>query len=154
MADEQTIVTVTGVADVQKFLAEAPKTIVMAGFAKALRAGINVIAAELYSATPERDEGMRDENEPHLKDRLDTEVIVDTQGRGGYAGVGFGKETHRANWVEYGHRMVGHRPDKKHLGFVPPHPFIRPTFDKTADKAIEAFAESIKGTIETEFFSG
>ena len=54
-------------------------------------------------------------------------------------------------WVEYGHAMVGHRPGKKDLGTIPPHPFMRPGFDASADAAVDAFAESLAATLRQEY---
>jgi HK97 gp10 family phage protein len=139
MANQLTV-KITGIAEVQKMLAEAPKNIVMLGFGRALNAGINVIAAAVAERVPVK--------EGELAAALVTEVVVDANARGGIASVGFGKMGHRANWVEYGHRMVTHKPGKKQVGDVPAHPFMRPAADASADAAIDAFAETLAATLK------
>lgn len=140
-------VTVTGLAEVQRMLTEAPRLIVANAYLKALTAAAAVMEAALYSATPERDEGDRNEEIVHLKDAIVREIELDSRFRGGAFAIGFGSEGFRALWVEYGHRMIGHLPDKKKLEpDVPPHPFMRRAFDDCADACIAAFAN----TLETE----
>lgn len=45
-----------------------------------------------------------------------------------------------AHLVEYGHRLLSHKPSLKEIGEVEPHPFMRPALDEGADEAL-AFAE-------------
>ena len=134
-----TQVTVTGLAEVQRMLTEAPKAIVGSIFVRAMDAAVQVIEDELYILAPERDEGERDENVAHLKDQIMHLIELDSRFRGVRAAIGFGKGGNKALWLEYGHRMIGHAPDHKDLGTVSPHPFIRRAFDNAADKAIAAF---------------
>lgn len=39
--------------------------------------------------------------------------------------------------IEYGHILVGHKPDKRILGKVRPFPFMRPAFEKTKHQVAE-----------------
>lgn len=149
------LITVTGLAEVQEMLATAPKEIVARGYLRALQAGADVIADEVEVRTPIKAEdtgGMLDKGV--LRESLMIQVTLDSQFRGGVAEVGFGKNGVVANWVEYGHRMVGHAPGKKEKGVVPPHPFMRPAADASADRAIEAFANSIAQTVKNNFPQG
>jgi HK97 gp10 family phage protein len=74
--------------------------------------------------------------------------------------VGPGKYTrHAAVWVEYGHRLVrggysrmtkngGFRGPGKEIGKVPAHPFIRPAFEASAEKATAAAIDTIVEEVE------
>lgn len=146
------IVRITGLEDVQRMLREAPKHIVVTGYARALNAAAQVIARELHYRTPERNEGDRNEEEAHLIDSIVVDVQVDANGQGGRAQVGFGKEGWKANLIEYGHEMIGHLPNKKNLGRpVPANPFMRRTTDAAAEEAIQAFQDSIARTVREEY---
>lgn len=142
--------SITGLAEVQQMLVDAPAHVVATGYVKALQAAASVLEQALYDAAPERDEGDRPEDVPHLKDCIASDVAVDSQLRGGQARVGFTKAVGGLPlWLEYGHRMIGHKPDHKELGYVEPHPFIRAVFDATADQAIEAFAGTLGSTLRS-----
>src|SRR4051812_19267166 len=132
------VITITGIEEVQQMLRDAPRAIVAAGFAKAGRAAANVIEAEVSLRTPVRSETVWDDEAfaefknatgGDLKKALVSTVEIDAQGRGVHTETGFGKQGHVANWVEYGHRMVSHKPKKREVGFVAAHPFMRPAFD-------------------------
>ena len=64
-------------------------------------------------------------------------------GKGGQASIGFGRAGAKAQWVEYGHRMIGHEPDEKDLGVVRAHPFMRLAFEDSGEAAIAAFTERL-----------
>lgn len=148
------LITVTGLEDVQRMLAEAPKTVVAGGFVKAGTASGRVIEERLLAGTPERDEGERNEDEPHLIDSSVIEIKLDSQNRGVQVKVGFGRMGYKALLVEYGHVLLGHKPGKKPLGSVPAHPFMRPAADASAEPAIEAFAQSLAETVRDNFPQG
>jgi len=140
--------SVSGIEEVNKMLTEVPKVVVARGFVKALEASINVFATELEFKTPvqlKEEGGELIVEGGDLKGSIKTQVRLDSALRGGTAGVGYGSRTYIANWVEYGHRAVGHKPDKKLLkiGRVKAHPFIRPTFDAKANAAVEAFGDTL-----------
>ena len=145
-------ITVTGLVEVQRMLSELPKAIVAKGYLNALSAAGNVLKDEVDARTPIRLEVSGEDllvSGGDLKAALMMKVELDTGLRGGSVDIGFGKQGYKANWVEYGHRMVGHKPGKKALGQVPPHPFLRPAFDAKADEAIAVFAESLENTLRT-----
>lgn len=149
----QTLVSIVGLEEVHKMLSEMPKHLVVSGFAKALNAGATVIEQTLQVLTPEseldRDDGK------HLVDSLVIDVQVDSNGRGGYAEVGYGNQGYKANLVEYGHVMVTHQNQgKREVGFVPPHPFMRPAFEQSGDAAIAAVQQSILQTVTEEYPNG
>lgn len=121
-------------------LTEAPRLVVATAYVKAMTSAVLIIEAEIWAQCPEREENERDEDSLHLREAIMHIIEVDSRFRGVHAQIGFGPEGHKALWVEYGHRMVGHKPDKKLLGQVLPHPFIRRAFDSAAPRALAAFA--------------
>ncbi|SRR5216684_818579 len=137
---------IIGIEDVCKMLREAPKIIVATGFLKALNAGAQEINRELNIREPVR--------EGKLKAARMMEITLDNQLRGGLARIGYGKMGQRALWVEYGHRMIGHKPGKKAEGMIAPHPFMRVAFDSSAERAIAAFADSLAQTVREQFPQG
>lgn len=140
------LITITGIEEVQQMLKEAPREVVAGGFLKALQAGANVIKTEVAARTPV-DTG-------NMRSALLSEITIDADFRGGMAEIGFGKEGHKANFVEYGHRMIGHKPSKKDEGMVQPHPFMRPAAAVAADAAIEAFAETLVDELKGGLLDG
>lgn len=143
--------TITGLEEVQKRLAAAPKTVVVKGYLKALDRAAGVIAAEVEARTPEGETGL-------LKESVYTSVELDADGRGGSAAIGFrSTKSERtgapqdaiAVWVEYGHQLVSHgkRSSRKVIGQVPAHPFMRPAADVAGDRAIEVFAEVLSESL-------
>lgn len=148
-------ITVEGLEETAAMLEKASKTLVARGYMKALQAGSNVIADAVEVRTPIKSEdtgGLLDKDE--LRESLMVDIQLDSQFRGGVAEIGFGKNGHVANFVEYGHILLGHKPGKKPLGDVPAHPFMRPAADASAEAAIDAFAESLKQTVTEEFPQG
>lgn len=146
------VVTITGLEDVQRMLAEAPRSVVASGYTKALQAAANVIADEVELHTPVKAQdtgGLLDKGV--LRESLMIAIELDVQFRGGIAKVGFGKNGHVALWVEYGHNMVGHKPGKKPSGVVPANPFMRTAADAKANSAIDAFANSLSQTVRENF---
>jgi HK97 gp10 family phage protein len=81
-----------------------------------------------------------------MKGQLKTVIEIDEQARGGTASLGYGTgiNGHKSNWVEYGHRLAGHKPKLKDMGAVQPHPFMRPAAAESAEAAIDAFAEALR----------
>jgi HK97 gp10 family phage protein len=133
--------TIEGADEVVKLLQSAPRVVVATGFLKALQAGAKPIVDQLEARTPERDEGERNEETPHLKDNITVDIQLDSQFRGGFADIGFGKLGYIANFVEYGHRMLTH--DEKEIGKIEPKPFMRPAAEAAAEAAIDAFADAL-----------
>ena len=145
--------TVEGIEETCAWLQSAGKYISGPAIAYGLDKAARVIAAEIASRIPEQSEGTHSSDLPHLRDELDFEVVIDSEGRGGYADVGFGRAvSHIARFVEYGHRMIGHKPGLRELsgpniymGRVLPLPFMRVSAAASANAAIEAF---VGGVIE------
>ena len=52
--------------------------------------------------------------------------------------------------VEFGHKMVGHKPGKKNLGVVRAHPFLRPAVDKSKQAVMTAVQRKIREGLNTE----
>ena len=137
---EEFAITVKGVEDTCKGLDQLPRSMVKHAFAKALAATSVPVVRALQARTPKLT--------GDLVEHITTEISIDAQGRGGRADTGFGKEGWKARLVEYGHRMVGHKPDKKEVGVVAPHPFMGPATVDAAEASVEAFDESLQDSIE------
>ena len=138
MADEFGI-EVSGIEEACAMLDRVPKETVKVGFMRGLSAAAVPIVENLEALTPVR--------KGKLKRALRTDVAIDADGKGGVASINFGNQGHVANFLEYGHRMIGHKPTKKELGEVAPQPFMRPAAADAADDAVEAFAEALTETL-------
>ena len=114
----------------------------MGCFGKALSRAAAVFEEELAARCPEADFATSDEDYGKLLENITSEVIIDTQGRGGRAKIGFGRKGMVALWVEFGHRMLSH--SGKDLGEVKAHPFMRLAFESAADRAVAVFTETVK----------
>ena len=136
-------IKVEGLQETYALLENAPRNLVARGFRRGLQAAGNVIGAELGRRTPQR--------EGKLVRSIKTDITLDAQFRGGEVDVNFGAQGYKAAWVEYGHHMVGHKPGKKKLGEVPPHPFMRPTFSAAGGAAVDAFEAELEETIAEEY---
>ena len=138
---EEFAITVKGVEDTCKGLDQLPRSMVKHAFAKALAAASVPVVRALQARTPKLT--------GDLVEHITTEISIDAQGRGGRADTGFGKEGWKARLVEYGHRMVGHKPDRKEIGLVAAHVFMAPATSDSADAAVEAFDESLRDSVES-----
>ena len=136
---EEFSVNISGIEEVCALLADAPKDLVRRTFTKALTAACVPVIQTLNSTTPELTGDMID--------HLVTDIAVRTDGTGATAQIGYGSEGWKARLVEYGHRMVGHRPGLKLLGHVVAHPFMRPAVASSAEAAVEEFAESVQNSL-------
>jgi hypothetical protein len=125
-------IQITGLEQVQRRLAEAPKHIVASSFVNALDAGIKVVEEFVAGRTPVQDDDYGYFKEGgSLLAHIVTEVQLDQQLRGGVALVGFGRYGFIARMIEYGHRKV------------PPNPFMRQSTNAAADEALAAFQSSL-----------
>lgn len=140
-------ITVRGVSEVQRNLADFPRLLVMECFSKALSRAAGVFEEELRAVTPETDYSTSSEEFGHLVDNLVSTVTIDSQGRGGRARISFGKKGFVALWVDFGHRMLSH--SGKEIKAVPGTGFMRRAFESAAERALEVFVETVK-----EFMSG
>jgi HK97 gp10 family phage protein len=140
MSDEFQI-TVSGIEEVCAALDKMPQRLVKGAYAKALTAASVPVVEALTARTPV-DTG-------DLAAHIKTDIAINAQGKGGRVQVGFGTKGHVARFVEFGHHMIGHEPTKKELGTVQPHPFMRPATETAADAAVEAFADSIRASVNS-----
>ena len=151
-----TVATITGLTEVQKMLTDAPGEIVLLSFQKGLSAAGEVIAQEIFVRTPEReDENTRPDDQIPLREDISAVVTLDASGRGGVVAVGFKKMAYVARFLEYGHRMIGHEPDKKLLhgkkavgGFVKAQPFMRGAAEVATDRAVQAFQDAVAAALK------
>lgn len=103
----------------------------------------------------------------HLADDLASTIEIDTQGRGGRISIGFDKMAAKAIWLEYGHKMISHKPDKRELkgprtpdgvvipgGVDEPGPIMRLGLDEAADQAADKFFETFIAVIQSEWELG
>lgn len=135
MPDEITL-EFEGLDEVCELFEQAPKAAIPQALLHGLAAGAGVIEEYVAGYAPDKTGEM-------LAD-LGSTVTLDADFRGGVAQIGFSaKQGHVANWVEYGHRMIGHKPLKKELGTVEPHPFMRPAAEAGEEEAVETFTETM-----------
>ncbi len=147
MADD---LVVQGLDATLKMLDELPREIVMRAWLKALLAGAKVIEEYLNTYTPEYD-GNRDENIPRLADSIVINLTLDSGARGGIATIGWGGNmAHIARWVEYGHLLIGHKPDMKYLKTIPPNPFIKQAANAAYEATVQAFQDALVQTLVAE----
>jgi len=157
---EEFDISVSGVGEACAMLDRVPKETARVGFARALAAAAVPIVEAVDVLTPvsAKNELWDDETfssipgtgTGSLKKALHTDVYLDSDGYRGVASINFGRQGHVANWVEYGHHLIGHKPKKKEIGEVQPHPFMRPAAKASGDAAVDAFTE----TLERELVSG
>lgn len=158
----RSLVTVVNLAQVQAFIRDAPKGIVVSGFTKALSAGANVFADEVYRNCPvKKEEAGGLLNRGELREAISVQIILDSQFRGGTARVGWPVTAripkNLPSWVEFGHRIVkrgGYYIDKRGrrrkgtpIGDVPPHPFVNKSFDTKWSEALEAFTAEMSHAV-------
>lgn len=159
--------SVEGLSETVAQFDHLPQVLVVLGLFKALEAGGKVIQDAVYAKTriQLRDSGgdlLVEGGE--LRDALKHVTVVDSQGRGGFVAVGFGRLGYIANWVEYGHKLLTHWENKEAYTYkgrkrvrkwgghefikdVPAYPFMRPALEISAEAAIDAFAASLAETI-------
>lgn len=133
-------IDISGIDEVIDSLERAPRTIVKAAFAKSLAAAAVPVVRALEPNIP-TDTG-------DLKDHLMTDIEIAANGEGGRAQIGFGKEGWKARLVETGHREVTHKPAKKEIGAVAPHPFMAPAAVIAADESTQRFTETLSESLE------
>lgn len=139
-----------GADEVAKLLQQdIPALVVSRGLFVAGTAASEEIQDALEQTIPERSMADRgDDPDPLLKDSIKVEVTMDSRHRGISVDIGFGKMGHVARFVEYGHRMVGHKPDKKMMGMVGPKPFIRPALKASSEPAMDKFTEILREELQ------
>lgn len=145
LADE-ILIQIEGLDEVCEFLERAPRDAIPGALLHGGQAGGAVIEqAMIAQLAPHNKTG-------ELMEDLDTTVTLDGDFRGVDVAVGFshgGSDVHGygmdyvARFLEFGHRMVGHAPNKKLLGQVEPKPFMRPAAEIAAEAAIDAFEDAV-----------
>jgi hypothetical protein len=129
-------------------------------FARALTAATVPIVEALEPRTPStvfdgESFSFKSTGKGTLSGSIVTDVAIDSKGRGGRAQVGFGRQGFKARMVEFGHRMIGHKPGLKDTGkVVRAHPFMRPAAATSGDAAIEAFTDSMRATFAAKQIPG
>jgi hypothetical protein len=129
---------ISGIEEACAMLDRVPKETAKVGIARALAAAAVPIVQAVEAVTPEIT--------GDLKKALRTDIGLDTDSYGGYACINFGNQGHVANWVEYGHRMIGHKALGKLRDIhepVVPHPFMRPAAAASGEAAVDAFTETL-----------
>jgi hypothetical protein len=142
-------VRIEGLQEAIAMLDDLPEAVILAGFATAIDAA-NVVFWDLLGRSTWVRQDVDSKVTPGaLRAALTSRVTLDTHYRGGLGEVGYGKLGYIANFLEYGHRIVGHRRGgRKEFGFVAARPRMRPAFDAGHEKAIDAFTGSIQGTVK------
>jgi hypothetical protein len=137
---------VEGLSETLALLQDAGQNVALLALGRSARAAINLIAATLAKRTPVGEGPTRGA----LVSALKVEVTVDTAAKGVLALTGFrGPQALVAMSVEYGHDMVGHAPQFRKLGeFIEGRPFMRPTFDTTANAAIQLFDDTMEAELK------
>jgi hypothetical protein len=96
-----------------------------------------------------------------LRNSLKKEVILSNDLTGGSISIWHNGYGWLVGWLEYGHKMIGHKPEKRQLygprtpeGFVVPggveraYPFMRTAVDEVGEQAISAFVEAINDVMD------
>jgi hypothetical protein len=154
MADE--LITITGIPETLRFLEEAPKVIVVNTFVKAFAAASEPITEALTANTPVQFIGPREKGERRLIDSIVVDLNIDPSLKGAQMDIGFeGRpQGSKANWLEYGHRIVGHKPNLKDTGKrTTPTFFMRKSVDASYGPAIEKWSDEYMDGVNQEYGS-
>lgn len=144
-------ITVDGVDELARAWRDAPQKLIPQALLEGFKAAGWVLMGAIEARTPVGGKIVNGASTTggDLISDLDMTIQLDDDFRGGVVKVGFGKDQgYKASWVEYGHRMIGHKPGKKDLGVVQPHPFMRPAAETAAESAVEAFTEAFMAALE------
>jgi HK97 gp10 family phage protein len=135
VADQGLItVKVEGLKEIQAKLAALPLELERHAVRKALKAAGEVVALAVQEPTPV-DTGL-------LASSVQTTESFEKQQARAY--VGFGRQSYVARWIEFGFRLLGHKPKKKFIKQIAPHPFMRQAYEESANKAVDTFAEVMR----------
>jgi HK97 gp10 family phage protein len=132
--------SISGIEETVESLSQLPTRLVRGVYGKALTAAVLPVVEALEPRIPVE--------HGDLKEALASDIAIDADGKGGVAQIGFGKEGWKARLVEFGHRMIGHKPERKDLGEVQQHPFMRPAAAVSAEASIDAFSASLKQSVD------
>jgi len=163
MAADDFSVTVTGLPEVLASLSKYNNFQASGALAKALNAAGDVLYNEIARKTPVRvltevTGGLVAPGD--LRNSLKKEVILSNDLKGGAVSVWHQGYGFLVDWLEYGHVMRGHEPEKRVLkgpltpeGFVVPgghlraYPFMRTAADEVGEQAIDVFVSTIENVI-------
>ena len=146
-----------GIEDACSIYDKVPKDVMRAAYTR----GVAAMCAVLVPSVEQSLRSMVHVDNPNqhklrgaLLRRLKSDIVVDEEHLLVIGSINFGNMSYIANFLEYGHRMVGHKPKgltkkkwkkmgQKELGFVRAFPFMRPAGAKSAEPAIDACAEAV-----------
>lgn len=84
----------------------------------------------------------------HIEDALVVKEGKSTKVARAFSKV-FRRKAPQAIWIEFGHRMVGHKPRKKDTGkYVTANPFFRPAIDITRKDILKTVRNGVKGLLQ------
>jgi HK97 gp10 family phage protein len=142
-------ITVTGLSELDAAMADLGSgDAVEQVCRRALREGGNVMKAAIAANAPVRPDLPSGTALPPGALQSDITVTVSKDSDNSFsAWIEPGKFTrHVARFVEYGHELI-HGKNRKAVGDVRAHPYIRPAFDANEDLAVDAVSESISRDI-------
>jgi len=115
--------------------------------AKILKAALQAGADVLKNALTESASAHTRTGE--MKAAITAAVDITPSGTSGVARVGFGKQSYKAKWVEFGHRqVVMAEGERKEVGHVPAHPFVRPAYESSKEEARRAVMQVIQAGVK------
>lgn len=153
---------VTGLDEAIQMFQGLPEIVQVYGLMKGLNAAGDILFNAVEAITPIRldpDSTVASGWSGHgvggggLKAAVKKDVVVRTD-LTGTVRINHGKLSYVAYFLEYGHQMIGHKPQLKKLegsrtpgGRVRAYPIMRPVAEQYAQPAVEAFTKSIIETI-------
>jgi len=145
---------VEGIEECCADLGRLQTAVAVVAVTRGLHAAAEVIEREIDVRTPVRSTRIGgDKDYQALITDLQVKVTLDAR-RGSFAEIGFFRSAYLAQWIEYGHRMVGHKPNLRFLDkWVPARPFLRPAADAAEEPAVQAFTDAVSETL-AEFSEG
>lgn len=135
------VINVSGIEQVCQALDRAPLAMNHLLKDGLVEAG-NVIAMEVIARTPVKT-GLMKASVVNV-----VEVSLNGRGMGGRAQIGFGKQGFKARMIEYGHRIVGHKPGKKELGSKEGLGFMRAALEMSKDAAASRFVSVVSAGLK------
>lgn len=146
-------VDIQGVEELCKYIDGMPTQSIKRAISKGLVAGAQPIFKAIENRTPVNYSGIGGAIKPGaLKKGLLTDVAIRQDGTGGSLTIGFKKSVaFVARFIEFGHRIVGHKPLKKDTGKTfSPRPFVRPALSASQDEALTEFTEAVRQSLDSE----
>jgi HK97 gp10 family phage protein len=149
------MIQIKGLEEVLRRMRGAADHIVIRSYARALDRAAGIIAAEVER----RAETLPEVSDTPLHEHVTVKTEVDTQKRGGISRISFDQtpdartgipQDLKALFVEAGHKLIGHHPGDKNIGQVTAHPFMRPAFEASREKAVSVFAATLKQELDNE----